>query len=248
MSLVSIILPYYKKSFFVEKTIKSIIDQTYEDFEVIIIDDEISDQSLKVMDKLKAIDQRINIIRNDKNIGAGLSRNKAIQISKGSFIAFCDSDDLWNKFKLEKQINFMKNKNIDFSFTAYNVIDETGKVIRNRSAFSEMIFKDLVKSCDIGLSTVIMKKELFEKFNFFFPDLKTKEDYVLWLNLSQNGVKMFGINEILASWRKSKDSLSSSYIQKIFDGYRVYRYFLKYNYFKSLMCLFTLSINYIFKK
>lgn len=248
MSLVSIILPYYKKSFFVEKTIKSIIDQTYEDFEIIIIDDEISDQSLQIMDKLKAIDQRINIIRNDKNIGAGLSRNKAIQISKGSFIAFCDSDDLWNKFKLEKQINFMKNKNIDFSFTAYNVIDETGKVIRNRSAFSEMIFKDLVKSCDIGLSTVIMKKELFEKFNFFFPDLKTKEDYVLWLNLSQNGVKMFGINENLASWRKSKDSLSSSYIQKIFDGYRVYRYFLKYSYFKSLVCLFILSINYIFKK
>ncbi len=248
MSLTTIILPYFKKGFFVEQTIQSIIEQTNQNFEIIIVDDELSDQSFKIMDKLKKIDQRINIIVNDKNVGAGLSRNNAIKFAKGNFIAFCDCDDLWDKHKLEKQIKFMSNNNIDFSFTAYNIIDETGKIISSKAANSEMSFKKLVSSCDIGLSTVIIKKDLFEKFNNFFPDLKTKEDYVLWLNLSKNGVKMYGINENLVSWRKSKNSLSSSSIQKIFDGYKVYRHHLKYSILKSLKCLLILSLNFVFRK
>ena len=248
MSLTTIILPYYKKSQFIDQTIQSILNQTNQKFEIIIVDDELSDQSSKIMNKLKNIDQRINIIINDKNIGAGLSRNKAIKTAKGDYIAFCDCDDLWDKFKLEKQIEFMNKKNIDFCFTAYNIINENGKIIGNRTADFDITFKKLVQSCDIGLSTVIIRKNLFEKFKFFFPNLKTKEDYVLWLYLSKNGIKMFGIKENLVSWRKSKNSLSSSSVQKILDGYKVYRYYLKYNFLKSIRCLFVLSLNFIFKK
>ncbi len=248
MSFTTIVLPYFKKDLFIEQTIQSILNQSHQDFEIIIVDDELSAQSYKIMRELKKKDQRINIIVNDKNIGAGLSRNKAIKFAKGSYIAFCDCDDLWDKFKLEKQLEFMNDKNIDFSFTAYNIVDEKGKIIGSRIANLDMSFKKLVNSCDIGLSTVMIKKDLFDKLKIFFPEIKTKEDYILWLNLSKNGVKMFGINEKLTSWRKSKNSLSSSSVQKILDGYKVYRHHLKYGILKSLMCLLILSLNFFLRK
>ena len=113
MDLVSIILPYYKKKIYIKDTINSILDQTYQNFEIIIIDDELSDESIKVLNEIKNLDKRIIVIKNLKNLGAGYSRNEGIKISKGEFLAFCDCDDLWNKNKIDFQLKFMKRKNID---------------------------------------------------------------------------------------------------------------------------------------
>tara|TARA_B100001063_G_C16776424_1_gene565818 strand:- start:2534 stop:3277 length:744 start_codon:yes stop_codon:yes gene_type:complete len=247
MDLVSIILPYYKKSSYIDKTIYSILKQTYENFEIIIVDDEQSTESEKVLKKVKSLDSRIFLIKNSKNLGAGYSRNEAIKISKGKYLAFCDCDDLWNRFKLEKQIKFMISSRIEFSFTSYEIIDEEENIIGERKALSDLQFRDLLKSCDIGLSTVILERKIIKKFDVYFPNLKTKEDYVLWLKLSNYGIKMFGLNENLASWRKSNNSLSSSAIQKVFDGYKVYRLHLKYGIVKSLICLIVLSVNKLLK-
>ena len=108
MSLVSIIIPYYKKEFFIEETIKSILIQSYQNFEILIIDDEINLAASKVLEKISSLDSRIKIITNEKNLGAGESRNVGINFSKGDYIAFCDSDDLWKEQKLEVQLSFMK--------------------------------------------------------------------------------------------------------------------------------------------
>ena len=105
----------------------------------------------------------------------------------------------------------------------------------------------LRNSCDIGLSTVITKKNIFENNKYQFANLKTKEDYVLWIRLALDGVKMRGFGQSLASWRKNKNSLSSSIIQKLIDGYKVYRIYLGYGILKSLFCLSVLSINFILK-
>ena len=159
MSLVSIILPYYDKKEFIKETINSILNQTYQNFEIIIIDDELSINSKEILDKVKNLDPRIIILKNLKNMGAGYSRNEGIKIAKGEFLAFCDCDDLWDQNKLNKQLKFMKSFNICATHTSYNIINSFGKTLGIRKAISQLNYNDLLKSCDIGLSTVLLKKK-----------------------------------------------------------------------------------------
>ena len=247
MKLVSVIIPYYKKEKFIVETVNSIIQQTYANFEIIIIDDELSETSSRVLASLKKIDKRILILRNNKNIGAGLSRNRGIDYSKGEFIAFCDSDDLWKKDKLKTQINFMMQNNLNLTFTGYDILNEQNKLLGTRNAKTSKKFRDLIKSCDIGLSTVIIKKNLLIEKKLYFCDLITKEDYVLWLKLSKNGAVFHNLDIILSSWRKTDNSLSSAISQKLVDGYRVYRNHLNYGKLVSILCLIRLSLNYLLK-
>jgi teichuronic acid biosynthesis glycosyltransferase TuaG len=245
---ISVIIPYYKKNLFITDTINSILDQTYLNYEIIIVDDENSYESNILLNKLSKLSSKIKIITNRKNIGAGFSRNVALNISNGEFIAFCDSDDLWKRSKLEKQLEFMLINNINFSFTSYEIIDEENKFLDLRYSKSSIKFHDLLKSCDIGLSTVMIKKILFEDIDLRFAKLKTKEDYVLWLKIAKKGIKLCGINEVLTSWRKTNNSLSSSIPQKFVDGYKVYRYYMKFSIIKSLYCLLRLCLHYLNKK
>ena len=243
--LVSIIMPYYKKELYVDESIQSILNQSYKNFELILINDDIENKNF--INKISNLDQRIRLIHNEKNLGAGLSRNKAISFSKGEYIAFCDSDDLWKKNKLELQLNFMKKFNLNFTFTSYDIIDENNKFIKIRKAPNFVNFKKLRNSCDIGLSTIIIKRNIFEGNKYQFSNLKTKEDYVLWLKFAQGGIEMKGLDQNLTSWRKTKNSLSSSISQKLIDGYRVYRMHLRYGRLKSLFYLIILSINFVLK-
>jgi len=181
-------------------------------------------------------------------LGAGLSRNIAIRYSKGDYIAFCDCDDLWLSKKLENQLKFIKKNNIHFSHTSYDVIDEKNKLISSRKAKYEINYKDLRSSCDIGLSTVMIDRKIFDDETLKFASLKTKEDFVLWLKIAEKKIKIVGMDEKLTQWRKIPNSLSSSSIQKLLDGYRVYRIYLGYGRLKSLIYLVILSINFILKK
>ena len=130
------------------------------------------------------------------------------------------------------------------SHTSYNIIDRNNKKIGFRKA-KKIEYADLLRSCDVGLSTVMIKRELLKKN--FFAKLKTKEDYVLWLSLSKKKYKFYPIRKSLTSWRSLDDSLSSPLFQKLFDGYFVYRNFLKQSFFRSLLSLFILSVNYLKK-
>ena len=128
---------------------------------------------------------------NKKNIGAGLSRNKAIKLAKGNYIAFCDADDLWNNKKLEIQLKFMKDNQFSFSHTSYNIINEKGKKISDFSIKKKIKYSDLLKSCDIGLSTVMCSKKILQ--NKKFLNIKTKEDYYLWLSIIMKQKHLYGI-------------------------------------------------------
>ena len=245
MSLVSIIIPYYKKELYLEQSIKSILNQTYQNFEIILINDDPENKIF--ISKFSKLDHRIKLVHNENNLGAGLSRNKGLEIANGEYIAFCDSDDLWKNNKIEFQIELMKRLNFTFSFTGYDIIDENNNFIKSRKAPSYVDFQKLRSSCDIGLSTVMIRKDIFKNVEYRFANLRTKEDYVLWLKLAEDKITMKSIQENLTSWRKNKNSLSSSVIQKIVDGYKVYRIYLKYSRLRSLYHLVILSINFILK-
>ena len=245
MSLVSIIIPYYKKELYLEQSIRSILNQTYQNFEIILINDDPENKIF--ISKFSKLDHRIKLVHNENNLGAGLSRNKGLEIANGEYIAFCDSDDLWKNNKIEFQIELMKRLNFTFSFTDYDIIDENNNFIKSRKAPSYVDFQKLRSSCDIGLSTVMIRKDIFKNVEYRFANLRTKEDYVLWLKLAKDRITMKSIQENLTSWRKSKNSLSSSVIQKIVDGYKVYRIYLKYSRLRSLYHLVILSINFILK-
>ena len=240
-------MPYFKKEEFLEETIDSILNQTYKNFEIILIDDEISFDSKNLLNEITKKDTRIKLITNERNIGAGLARNKAIKHSQGDYIAFCDCDDLWLPNKLKNQLSFIKENNIYFNHTSYEIIDQKGKLIGTRNAKHEINYGKLKKSCDIGLSTVMVNKKIFDDENLKFASLKTKEDFVLWLKIAKKKIKIVGLDQKLSKWRKIPNSLSSFTIQKILDGFRVYRVHLGYGRIKSFMFLLILSVNFILK-
>ena len=239
-------MPYYKKKEYIKSTLNSVLQQSFKNFEIIIINDDPNEDTLFI-NKLKKIDKRIKVINNKKSIGAGLSRNKGIKFARGNFLAFLDADDLWRKDKLKRQLNFMMKNNINFCFTSYKILDSNDKVIGTRISKKNLEYEDLVKSCDIGLSTVMLKRKLL-KNKLLFPNLKTKEDYVLWLKISKEIGTLYFLKDTLTYWRKLDNSLSSDTIQKLIDGFRVYNIYLKFNIFKSLKSLLNLSLNYLLKK
>ena len=244
--LISVIIPYYKKKKFIEETIKSVLDQTYQNFEIIIVYDDVDHQDLPYLNKIKNFDKRINLYINKKNMGAGLSRNIAIDYSKGNFIAFLDSDDIWKESKLENQIEFMKKNSLIVSHTSYDIINKHKKVISTRRARDFYAVNDLLKSCDIGLSTVIISKKIKE-LNLQFPNLKTKEDFVLWLSILKKNIPIIAFTKNLSYWRKLDNSLSTSVLQKLIDAYRVYNKHMNFNFIKSLYYVLCLSINFLKK-
>ena len=242
----TVIIPYYKKKDTIKRAIKSVILQTYKNLELIIIYDDEDKSDLKFLNNLKKLDKRIRIIVNKKNLGAGRSRNIGIFNSKGKYICFLDADDYWKKNKLSFQIDFMISKNSDISHTTYEIRDFKNNIISLRIAKDFNDLRELLPSCDIGLSTVIAKKKIFNK-KLKFSKLKTKEDFVLWLNFLKRGIKIMGINKNLATWNMTKNSLSSSSTQKIKDAFIVYSKYMNFNYLKSFYFTLILSLNFLIK-
>jgi teichuronic acid biosynthesis glycosyltransferase TuaG len=214
---------------------------------LIIYDDEDKSDLSKIRQffKGKIIKKRISykIIVNKKSLGAGYARNVGIKKSNTKYIAFLDSDDVWAKNKLKLQVSFMEKNNISFSHTSYHVINTNDKILSSRFAKKKLVFQDLITSCDIGLSTVILQSSLLNKNKLMFPKIKTKEDYVLWLRILKKIKNIRGLNLKLTYYRKTKGSLSSNKLLSIINGYKVYRNYMNYGVTKSLFYLFILSIN-----
>ena len=245
MSLVSIILPYYKKINFIKKSYFSIINQSYQNYELLIIYDDENISDLKYLVELTKDNPKVKIFKNHKNIGAGQSRNYGIEMSIGEYLSFIDADDIWDKYKLEKQVNFMKKNNYQFTFSNYFKEYPHKKLIV--AVKNTLEYKDILHSCEIGLSTVMMHKSIIDK-NLFLS-LKTQEDFAAWLKiLRTKNVKAYNINENLVTWNFDKDSLSSKTFQKLKDAFTVFKYYEKFSTLKSIFCLIVLSFNSLKRK
>ena len=246
MDLVSVIIPYYKKRKFISETLDSAINQSYKSLEIIIIYDDVNKTDIEFLKKIAKKDNRIKIIENSEKMGAGKSRNIGIERSKGKYIAFLDADDIWHLDKLKKQINFMEQYEYFISHTTYSIINENKDILGKRVAKNFFRLSEILKSCDIGTSTVVLHKNLITQ-NVKFASLATKEDFVLWLRILKNNVSIYGLNEDLTFWTKSKNSLSSSTFQKLVDGFRVYYNYMNFGFIKSVYYLICLSINFLKK-
>ena len=246
MKLVSVIIPYFKKKLYFKKTFDSVAKQNFKNFEIIIVYDDVDLTELQFIKKITKDSNNVKIIINSKQLGAGNSRNIGIKSATGKFIAFIDADDLWKKNKLKLQFKFMIKNKCSISHTSYNIIKDN-KVISTRIAKNYFELQDLLKSCNIGLSTIMLKKSIF-KGKIKFPNLKTKEDYVLWLNILKKGYKIYAIKSKHTNWRKLDESLSSYTVQKLIDGFRVYNKYMGFNFIKSFFYLCILSFNYLKKK
>ena len=246
MDLVSVIIPYFRKKKFIEKTINSIKTQTHKNLEIIIVYDDEDRSDLNLINKIKNSDKRIKLIINKKSLGAGRSRNVGIKKSKAKYIAFLDADDLWKKNKVKSQLEYMIKNNFKISHTTYEILKKNQKSKKIMKAKIFRDYKQLLFSCDIGLSTVMLKKSLITK-NCQFPKLKTKEDFVLWLLILKKNIVIGALDKNLTIWRKLDDSLSSSILQKLKDGFSLYNRYMKFNFLKSFFYLVILSINFLRK-
>ena len=243
--LVSIVITYFNKKEYINKTLNSIFSQSYKNFEIILVYDDGNLHDLKLVNFLMIKFKKKKIIVNKKNIGVSKSRNKALKYCKGKYIAFIDADDLWKKNKLYEQTQFMEKNLASFSFTSYDVVNIKGKLIKKRHVFYDPSYDQLSKKNIIGLSTVMINKKILNHIKF--PDLKTQEDFALWLNLLKKGIKLSHIPTALSSWRLTKNSLSSNNLQKILDAFKLYYFYQKKNLTLSVYSVLVLGYNKLFK-
>lgn len=243
--LVSIIMPAYNCEDFIAETIESVEKQTYQNWELIIVNDCSTDKTGDIVETYRKKDQRIILYKNSDNRGAAYSRNRAIKHAKGEFIAFLDSDDLWKKNKLEIQISFMKKNSCSFSCTYYKKIDEkgneTGEIVKNEK---EIKYKDLLKNCP-GNSTVIYNAKRIGKF--YIPNIKKRNDYVMWLKVIKKAGKMYTVRHILGCHRIRAGSLSKNKIDLVKYHWYVYRKIEKLSLFYSIYLIFYWSFKGIKK-
>lgn len=233
--LVSIITPLYNSEKYIGETIESVLNQTYKNWEMLIVDDCSKDNGVKIVNEYVLKDKRIKLFRNEKNEGVSFSRNRAIDLSQGKYIAFLDSDDLWKKEKLEKQISFMEKNNITLSYTGYEKINMDGSLRSEIKVPVKLDYKELLKNCLINCISGVYRKKKFEVFRF----KKTKvEDYVFWLEIFKQIDYAYGIQESLAYYRVSNNSRSSNKLDIVKFHWKIYREYEKLNFFKAVYYYF----------
>ena len=247
--LVSIIMPVYNCEKYVEKAIKSVQLQIYTNWELIIINDGSTDDSMtKIEEQIKSIKDKVKLINLEENQGVANARNIAIDKACGKYIAYLDADDLWEKEKMHKQIKFMKTNKIAFSYTSYSRIKEDGNLLKTVEVPEKTNYTDLLKSTMMLTSTIIIDTENIPKEKMKMPNLKITEDTQTWLNILKSGVVAYGLNENLTQYRQRKDSTSSNKIESIIGMWKVYRKYQEINISKSLYYMIFHIMNAIKKR
>lgn len=231
--LVTVIMPVYNAERYMEQSIESIIAQTYQKWELLIVDDGSTDSSVQIMQEYCSRDRRIQMILSTGNEGVASARNKGIQAAKGEYIAFLDSDDLWKAEKLEIQIHYMQEHNCGFVYSAYDVIDEKNVYQKTITPYWDKVsYKKLLNTNIIACCTAVIKSEYIK--DNLMPQLK-HEDYATWLNILKNHqLTAECVPGILASYRLVKGSVSSNKIKTIGWNWRIYRYNQQLGFLRSV--------------
>lgn len=232
--LVSIITPVYNGEEFIEETILNILQQTYKEWEWLIVDDCSTDLTKNIIKKYSKKDLRIKYISLKKNSGAGVARNEAIKNAKGEYISFLDSDDYWGKEKLEKQIRFMNKNNVSFSYTNHRKVDEEKKEIKVFLNPSKLTYKKILRYNPLHTSSVVYNCEKLGKI--YMPEIRKRQDYGLWLRILKK-CEGFCCEEVLTNYVQREGSLSQNKVNLIKYNWELYREVEGLSLIKSLYCL-----------
>jgi teichuronic acid biosynthesis glycosyltransferase TuaG len=218
--LVSIIMPTYNCAKFIKETIESVLNQTYENWELVIVDDCSNDNTEEIVESFN--DKRIKYHKLEKNSGAAVARTTAMKMATGNYMAFLDSDDLWKDNKLEKQLEFMKKNNYNFTCTAYEQIDEEGnklnKVIKTKKKAN---YNRILLDCPVGNSTVMYNVDNLGKFEV--PNIRKRNDDALWLQILKKEKFIYGMPDVLMEYRIRNNSISSNKLSLIKYHWQLYR-------------------------
>lgn len=233
-NLISIVVPVYNAEKFLTDTINTVLSQTYENWELIFIDDKSTDRSKEIIREFSDKNKKIKLIENKENSGAAVSRNIGIKEAKGEYIAFLDADDLWKQEKLEKQLKFMKERNCAFSFTGYEFANEDGVGNDRKVKIPEKInYRQALKNTTIWTSTVLINIESLGKELVKMPNVRRGQDTATWWKILKTGIDAYGINEVLAYYRRTNESLSANKLKALKRTWNLYRKVEKLNVFYS---------------
>jgi len=246
--LVSIITPVYNLEKTIGYTIESVLNQTYKNLEMIIVDDISNDKTIEIIKKYQDKDKRIKLIILDKKGGASAARNRAIKEACGKYIAFLDGDDLWHKDKLKRQVKFMQDNDIAFSYTDYEYIDINNKKLNiMRKCPKKVTYFKMLLGDSIGCLTVMYDRE--KVGNISISNIKKRNDYALWCKVLKKVKVGYKYDCILSLYRLNSGSLSSgSKIKLLKYHYKMHRKINKFNPITSLFFTFTNGINFIINK
>lgn len=223
--LISIIMPAYNCEKYIEDSIKSVLYQTYQNWELIVIDDKSKDNTYALLNKLKVQDNRIKVFQNERNMGVGQTRNRGVELANGQWIAFLDSDDLWKKEKLEKQIQKLKEQQkAKLLFTASAFISEDGTPKDYILHIPEKVNrKQLLKQNIISCSSVLVQKSYLKKYPMS-GNVMIHEDFAVWLQILSEETYAYGIDEPLLVYRVSANSKSGNKIKAAKMNWNTYKY------------------------
>ena len=212
--LVSVIIPVYNAEKYLDRTLQSVFAQTYRNLEIVMVDDCSSDDSASIIKRYQIVHPEIVYYLQPNNLGAGHARNKALELARGQYVAFLDSDDVWKPEKVEKQISLLKNKQGYFCFTAIEMIDGDDRLIKGKRKVKEEIdYKFLLSNTMIPTSGVMIDRGI--KGDFRIHIRRGGQDYATWLMLLRDGTKAYGIDEALVRYRIDGKSLSSNKLNSI---------------------------------
>ena len=242
---ISIIVPMYNAEKFIGKTIESVLAQTYQNWEMLIMNDVSTDNSLAIVSLYAKKDERIKIVNTEKNVGVVKGRNFLIDLASGKYIAFLDADDYWHNEKLEKQIKFMKEKNASISCTEYTRVKENEEKINDVIIKEEISYNDMLKNNYLGCLTVIYDAKKIGKR--YFKELEKNEDYVLWLEIVKDVNTIYGLKENLAYYRVLDNSRSSNKVKTAKVRWEIYRKIEKLSLLKSLYYFLHYAIRAVLK-
>ena len=223
--LVSIIVPVYNVEKYIVETMSSVRAQSYVEWELLLVNDCSTDKTVQVIEEYLAQvkDERICLINQASNAGAAKARNTGLEKSAGRYVAYLDSDDLWEPEKLEHQISFMRDKDIAFSFTGYEFADENGKGLGKIVHVPEMLnYRQALKNTTIFTTTVMFDSKKIAKDMLKMPEVKS-EDTALWWKVLRNGYIAYGLDENLVRYRRAGKSLSSNKLEAIRRIWNLYR-------------------------
>jgi teichuronic acid biosynthesis glycosyltransferase TuaG len=246
MNKVSIIMPAFNNEEYISHSINSVINQSFSNWELIIVDDRSTDNTYDVANKFAKLDNRIKVLQTDINSGSpALPRNIAIEKSTGTFLAFLDSDDVWLVDKLKIQLDFMNRNCIDFSYCAFEVIDINSKLLSFYKPNLDIVsYRDLLVNNVIGCLTVVVRKKLVLKS---FKNIG-HEDFAFWLDILKVGNKAFLCsNKPLAQYRLVNSSRSSNKFNAFICLFNLYKDVEGYGFANSLILTVKFLINLYYR-